>query len=89
MGNQLLGGGFIGFIAYRLKTYGDRPFPTPPDADLISVLKGLHLQTTFGQFVIENQGVEPEDLHKAFGAYLDENKPKKSEPRHPAGEVYR
>jgi hypothetical protein len=84
-----LGGGFIGFIANRLKTYGDRPFPTPPDADLISVLKGLHLQTTFGQFVIENQGAEPDDLHKAFGAYLHENKPQKSEPRHPAGEVYR
>lgn len=82
-------GGAIGFVAMQLKRYGDRPFPTPPDADLISVLKGLHLQTTFGQFVIENQGVEPEVLHKAFAAYLEENKPQKAEPRHPAGEVYR
>ncbi|MEO1220355.1 MAG: hypothetical protein AAFY42_03245 [Pseudomonadota bacterium] len=83
------GGGFIGFIAHRLKTYGDRRFPAPPDGDLISVLKGLHLQTTFGQFVIANQGAEAADLHEAFGHYLEQNEPQEPEPRHPAGEVYR
>lgn len=82
-------GGAIGFVAMLFKKYGDRPFPAPPDGDLISVLKGLHLQNTFGQFVIDNQGSDAADLHKAFGHYLDQNKPQKSEPRHPAGEVYR
>ncbi|MEM1053156.1 MAG: hypothetical protein AAGI28_13785 [Pseudomonadota bacterium] len=82
-------GGAIGFLAWRFGSFGDRPFATPPDADLISVLKGLHLQTTFGDFVINNQAAEPEALHKAFGQYLEENKPQQPEPRHPAGEVYR
>ena len=82
-------GGAIGFVAMRFKKYGDRPFPSPPDGDLLSVLKGLHLQNTFGQFVIDNQGAEPAELHRAFGSYLDQNEPKKPEPRHPAGEVYR
>lgn len=82
-------GGAIGFVAMRFKKYGDRPFPAPPDGDLMSVLKGLHLQNTFGQFVIDNQGSDVADLHEAFGHYLDENQPQKPEPRHPAGEVYR
>ncbi|WP_298337069.1 hypothetical protein [uncultured Erythrobacter sp.] len=81
-------GGAIGFVAMRFKKYGDRAFPTPPDGDLISVLKGLHLQNTFGQFVIDNQGAGEADLHKAFGEYLDKNEPQKPEPRHPAGEVF-
>jgi len=82
-------GGAIGFVAMRFKAYGDRPFPAPPDGDLISVLKGLHLQNTFGQFVIDNQGADAVDLHEAFGHYLDQNQVQKPEPRHPAGEVYR
>ncbi|UAB79374.1 hypothetical protein INR77_06770 [Erythrobacter sp. SCSIO 43205] len=80
--------GAIGFIGFRFKQYGDRPFPSPPDADLVSVLKGLHLQTTFGHFVVDNQAKDADVLHKAFGVYLDENKPQKSTPRHPAGRVY-
>ena len=80
--------GAIGFVAFRFKQYGDRPFPSPPDADFISVLKGLHVQTTFGQFVIDNQAKDADVLHKAFGVYLDENKPQKPTPRHPAGRVY-
>lgn len=82
-------GGAIGFVAHRLQSYGDKAFPAPPDGDLLSVLKGLHLQNTFGQFVIQKQGAQASDLYDAFGAYLDENEPRKSEPRHPAGEVYR
>jgi len=82
-------GGAVGFVAMQFKKYGDRPFPAPPDGDLISVLKGLHLQNTFGKFVIENQGAEIAELHRAFGDYLDQNEPQKPEPRHPAGEVYR
>lgn len=78
----------IGFIGFRFKQYGDRPFPAPPDADLISVLKGLHVQSTFGKFVIHNQAQDANVLHKAFGVYLDENKLQKPEPRHPAGRVF-
>lgn len=81
-------GGAIGFVSMRFKKYGDRPFPAPPDADLMSVLKGLHVQNTFGQFVIEKQGADVADLHAAFGQYLDENQLQKPEPHHPAGQVY-
>lgn len=80
--------GAIGFVAFRFKQYGDRPFPAPPDADLLSVLKGLHVQSTFGKFVIDNQAKDADVLHKAFGVYLDENKLQKPEPRHPAGRVF-
>jgi len=76
------------FAGFRFKKYGDRPFPAPPDADLVAVLKGLHLQTTFGHFVVDNQGTDAEALHQAFGTYLEENKPQKRSPRHPAGRVY-
>lgn len=82
-------GGLIGFPAIQLKRYGDRAFPTPPNASLPSILKGLHLQTTFGRFVVNHQGADADDLHKAFGAYLEENEPRRAEPSHPAGRVYR
>ncbi|MEP0393288.1 MAG: hypothetical protein ABJ205_04690 [Erythrobacter sp.] len=82
-------GGAIGFVAMRFKKYGDRPFPAPPDGDLMSVLKGLHVQNTFGQFVIEEQGADAAELHEAFGRYLDENQLTKTKPHHPAGQVYR
>ena len=80
--------GAIGFVAFRFKQYGDRPFPSPPDADLLSVLKGLHLQTTFGRFVVDNQATHADALHDAFGTYLQDNRPQKPTPRHPAGRVY-
>jgi hypothetical protein len=80
--------GAIGFVAWRIKALGDKRFPAPPDSDLPSVLKALHLQSTFGQFVIANQMADHEQLHSAFGAYLAENRPHAAEPTHPAGKVY-
>lgn len=80
--------GLIGFVAIRFKMVGDKPFPAPPDGDLISVLKGLHVQTSFGRFVADNQAADDAELHRAFGDYLKENQPSKPTPRHPAGRVY-
>lgn len=84
----LLLAGAVLFIGWRLKSMGDRPFPPPPDADLVSVLKSLYLQRTFGKFVIDHQGASSATLHAAFGKYLEEHKPCAPEPRHPAGKVY-
>lgn len=75
------------FVGQRLKALGDARFPAPPDADLLSVLKALHLQTTFGHFVTQQQSKDSADLYAAFGDYLDYNKPQEAEPRHPAGKV--
>jgi hypothetical protein len=88
IGALLVLAGAVLFVGWRLKSMGDRPFPPPPDADLVSVLKSLHLQRTFGRFVIEHQGVDAQTLHASFGRYLDANRPSEAQPRHPAGKVY-
>lgn len=88
IGALLVLAGAILFVGWRLKSMGDRPFPPPPDADLVSVLKSLYLQRTFGRFVIEHQAADADTLHAAFGKYLEEHRPCAPEPRHPAGKVY-
>lgn len=59
------------WAAYRLiMRVGARPFPTAPDSDLKSVLKGLYLQRHLTRFAIDHQRDTPEALHAAFGAFL-------------------
>jgi hypothetical protein len=62
--------------AYRMiMRRGARPFPTAPDSDLRSVLKGLYLQQRLTRFAIEHQGAEPQALYDAFGKFLAEVRP--------------
>ena len=64
------------WAAYRLVVArGRRPFPTAPDSDLKSVLKGLYLQQNLVRFAIDHQGDSPEDLHVAFGQFLGQTQP--------------
>jgi len=64
------------WAAYRLiLRRGARPFPTAPDSDLKSVLKGLYLRQMLTRFAIENQGAEPQALYDAFGKFLGEVRP--------------
>ena len=50
---------------------GAKPFPTAPNSDLKSVLKGLYLQQQLVRFAIAQQGAAPADLHAAFAGFLD------------------
>lgn len=54
---------------------GAQPFPPQPGASLPNVLKSLYVQQHFSDFVTAQQGAEAQDLHKAFGAFLDTHKP--------------
>ncbi|MBV9882755.1 MAG: hypothetical protein JO276_07090 [Sphingomonadaceae bacterium] len=64
------------WAAYKfVNARGAKPFPTAPNSDLKSVLKGLYLQQNLVRFVIEQQGAAPADLHKAFGDFLARTRP--------------
>jgi hypothetical protein len=72
----LLGAAAGLWAAYRLVVArGLKPFPTAPDSDLKSVLKGLYLQQQLVRFAIAHQGASPEDLHAAFGDFLRQAQP--------------
>ncbi|MEO1422372.1 MAG: hypothetical protein AAFU59_13990 [Pseudomonadota bacterium] len=58
-----------------INTNGQKPLPPGQYADLPGVLKSLYLQKTFTTFAIDQQGASYEELHDAFGAFLDEHKP--------------
>jgi len=77
----------VGFVAFRVKSLGDRRFPVSPVGDLQTILKALWLQTAFGKFVIRNQLADDTQLYAAFGEFLAENKVHQPEPKHPAGRV--
>jgi hypothetical protein len=63
-------------FAYRMvMSRGAKPFPQAPGSDLRSVLKALYLQQKFGRFAIDNQGVTPQALHRAFGEFLGDHRP--------------
>jgi hypothetical protein len=63
-------------LAYRLvMRAGAKPFPTAPDGDLPSVLKGLYLRQKLTGFAIAHQGAGPDALHAAFGKFLDDTLP--------------
>lgn len=61
-------------IGYALRN-GAKPLPPAQYDDLPSVLKGLYVQQTFSEFVIDHQAAEPGELHRAFGDYLARHKP--------------
>ncbi|MFV0303611.1 MAG: hypothetical protein ACK5IP_22545 [Paracoccus sp. (in: a-proteobacteria)] len=61
-------------IGHALRN-GAKPLAPAKYDDLPSVLKGLYVQQTFSDFVIENQGADPAELHRAFGDYLARHRP--------------
>ena len=68
---------------------GSRSFPTAPNSDLKSVLKGLYLQQQLVRFAIDQQGAAPADLHAAFAGFLDRTVPADLErPTQPAGVLH-
>ena len=76
VGLGLLGVAAGVWTAYRLiLRHGVRPFPTAPDSDLKSVLKGLYLQQKLTRFAIDHQGAEPQALYDAFRRFLAETRP--------------
>jgi hypothetical protein len=70
-----------------VQTAAAKPFPTAPNSDLMSVLKGLYLQRHFTEFAIANQGVAPAALHANFGAFLAEHQPTQPTPTQPPGVI--
>jgi hypothetical protein len=73
--------GVAGLAAGLLAAYmlimrrGAKPFPTAPDSDLPSVLKGLFVQQSFTRFAMANQGASPQALHAAFREFLEATRP--------------
>ena len=66
----------VGFVTLKLlHMFGRTPFPTAPDSDLPSILKGIYLQQNFTRFAIEAQGLDEEALHARFGAFLKDAQP--------------
>jgi hypothetical protein len=61
-------------IGYALRN-GAKPLPPAKHDYLPSVLKGLYVQQTFSEFVIDHQAAEPGELHRAFGDYLARHRP--------------
>lgn len=66
-------------VAYGLIRYvqaeGQNPMPPAKYGDLPGVLKSLYLQQHFADFAVEAQGQSDEDLHAAFGAFLQAHRP--------------
>ena len=64
------------YLIYRyVLACGARPLPPEPRGSLPTVLKALYLQQAFADFVIDQQGAAPEDLHRAFGDFLTRHRP--------------
>ena len=88
----LLGVGITVFAALAAVAYananGAKPLPPGAYDDLPSVLKALYLQQNFSDFVVDAQGVPPDELHARFGAFLEQHKPSdRSKPTQPPGVV--
>lgn len=79
----------IGFIGLKLlDRFGSTPFPTAPDSDLPSVLKGLFLQQHFTHLAIDVQGLDDAALHARFGAFLSATHPSGAEPSLKPGAIH-
>jgi uncharacterized membrane protein len=65
----------IWLIYRQIMKKGALPFPTAPDSNLPSVLKGIYLRQKLTSFAIAQQGAEPEALHAAFGDFLRQTRP--------------
>jgi len=64
------------YLIYRnVMARGAKPLPPEPRGNLPTVLKALYLQQAFADFVIDQQGVAAEDLHRAFGDFLTRHRP--------------
>lgn len=60
------------YVAYwMVMTRGAKPFPAAPNSDLPSILKALYLQRALIAFAIKQQGASAEQLHAAFGEFLN------------------
>ena len=79
----------VGFIGLKLlDRFGSTPFPTAPDSDLPSVLKGLFLQQHFTHLAIDVQGLDDAALHARFGAFLSATHPSGAEPSLKPGAIH-
>jgi hypothetical protein len=65
----------IWLIIKTISSRGAKAWPAGKDADLPSVLKSLHVQREFSKFAIANQVAAPDELHAAFGRFIDEVRP--------------
>ncbi|WP_172327606.1 hypothetical protein [Mangrovicoccus sp. HB161399] len=54
---------------------GNKPLAPAKYDDLPSVLKSLYLQQAFANFAVETQGASPDELHAAFGRFLETHAP--------------
>jgi hypothetical protein len=70
-----------------IRWWAARPFPMAPHSDLPSVLKSLYLQREFVDFATASQGLGPDQLHAAFGAFLSTHKPQEPTPTQGPGVV--
>ena len=71
----LLGAG-LAYLAVKFAiANGEKPLAPAKYDDLPSVLKALYIQQKFSNFFIESQGLPPDELHAAFGAFVREHEP--------------
>ncbi|MEM7317805.1 MAG: hypothetical protein AAF408_02150 [Pseudomonadota bacterium] len=61
-------------IRYAIRN-GEKPLAPGRYDDLPSVLKSLYIQQKFSDFVVAQQGSAPDELHAAFGDFLEQHKP--------------
>lgn len=84
-----IGALLVGFVSLKLLDhFGSTPFPTAPDSDLPSVLKGLFLQQHVTQLAIDVQGLDDAALHARFGAFLSATHPGGAEPSLKPGAIH-
>lgn len=68
--------GLAGYLAVKYAiSNGEKPLAPATYDDLPSVLKALYIQQKFSDFYVENQGLPPDQLHAAFGAFMAEHDP--------------
>jgi hypothetical protein len=65
-------------LIWQIIRHGRRPFPTAHGSNLRNVLKALYLQRQFSEFATASQELSANELHAAFGEFLDTHQP--SEP---------
>lgn len=63
--------GVVQWIVYK----GKQPWPPSNFGSLPAVLKGLYIQQRFADFAFTGGAMKPEELHAAFGKFLDDHKP--------------
>lgn len=63
------------WLLQRMFKVGMEPFPTAPRSDLQSVLKALYLQRKFIDFMLANQGSNPQVLQANFSDFIRFHQP--------------